>query len=73
MGESALSQSRFFSGRAAHSSAPQHGESAIEKMLDALERLPSGIALLEVEGGVNFNTVASQSVLEIDSVSGLIH
>lgn len=71
MGESVLSQSRLFSGRAAHSSAPQHGESAIEKMLDALERLPSGIALLEVEGGVNFNTVASQAVLEIDSVSGL--
>jgi acetylornithine deacetylase/succinyl-diaminopimelate desuccinylase-like protein len=71
MGESALSQSRIFSGRAAHSSAPQYGESAIDKMLDALERLPSGIALIEVEGGVNFNTVASQSVLEIDSVSGL--
>ncbi len=71
MGESVLSQSRIFSGRAAHSSAPQYGDSAIEKMLDALERLPSGIALIEVEGGVNFNTVASQAVLEIDSVSGL--
>lgn len=71
MGESALSQSRIFSGRAAHSSAPQYGDSAIEKMLDALERLPSGIAVIEVEGGVNFNTVASQAVLEIDSVSGL--
>lgn len=71
MGESALSQSRIFPGKAAHSSAPQYGESAIEKMLDALERLPSGIALIEVEGGVNFNTVASQAVLEIDSVAGL--
>ena len=71
LGESVLTQSRLFSGRAAHSSAPQFGESAIEKMLDALERLPTGIAVIEIEGGVNFNTVASQAVLEIDSVSEL--
>jgi acetylornithine deacetylase/succinyl-diaminopimelate desuccinylase-like protein len=71
LSESALTQSRLFSGKSAHSSAPQHGESAIEKMLDALERLPAGIALIEIEGGVNFNTVPSQAVLEIDSASGI--
>lgn len=69
LSESSSSQSRLFSGRAAHSSAPQLGDSAIEKMLDALERLPSGVAIMEIEGGVNFNTVASQAVLEIDMVT----
>lgn len=69
LSESASTQSRIFGGRAAHSSAPQLGESAIEKMLDALERLPSGLAIMEIEGGVNFNTVPSQAVLEIDMVS----
>lgn len=69
LSESSLTQSRLFSGRAAHSSAPQLGESAIEKMLEALDRLPSGLAIMEIEGGVNFNTVPSQAVLEIDMVS----
>lgn len=69
LSESASTQSRLFSGRASHSSAPQLGESAIDKMLDALERLPSGLAIMEIEGGVNFNTVPSQAVLEIDMVS----
>lgn len=69
LSESSSTQSRLFSGRAAHSSAPHLGESAIEKMLEALERLPSGLATMEIEGGVNFNTVPSQAVLEIDMVS----
>ncbi|CAN5728407.1 hypothetical protein BH10BDE1_BH10BDE1_30100 [soil metagenome] len=69
LSESSSTQSRLFSGRAAHSSAPQLGDSAIFKMFDALERLPSGLATMEIEGGVNFNTVASQAVLEIDMVS----
>ena len=69
LSESSSTQSRLFSGRAAHSSAPQLGESAIGKMLDALDRLPSGVAIMEIEGGVNFNTVPSQAVLEIDMVS----
>ncbi len=69
LSESSSTQSRLFSGRAAHSSSPQLGESAIEKMLEALERLPSGLATMEIEGGVNFNTVPSQAVLEIDMVS----
>ncbi len=69
LSESSSTQSRLFSGRAAHSSAPQLGESAIEKMLDALDRLPSGLAIMEIEGGVNSNTVPSQAVLEIDMVT----
>jgi succinyl-diaminopimelate desuccinylase len=38
-------------------------------MLEALDRLPVGLATMEIEGGVNFNTVPSQAVLEIDMVS----
>ncbi len=68
LSESSSTQSRLFSGRAAHSSAPQLGESAILKMLDSLERFPAGLATMEIEGGVNFNTVPSQAVLEIDIV-----
>jgi succinyl-diaminopimelate desuccinylase len=71
LSESSSSQSRLFRGRAAHSSSPQLGESAIEKMFDALERMPSGVAVMEIEGGINFNTVASQAVLEIDLVAGM--
>ncbi|MBK7889811.1 MAG: M20/M25/M40 family metallo-hydrolase [Bdellovibrionales bacterium] len=72
LSESASSQSRIFRGQAAHSSSPQLGESAIGKMLDALERLPNGVAVMEIEGGVNFNTVPAHAVLEIDLVAGLV-
>lgn len=71
LSEIASSQSRLFSGRPAHSSAPQEGDSAIVKALDALERLPSGIAIMEIEGGVNSNTVPATASLEIDLAAGL--
>ena len=69
--ESASTQSKFFVGKAAHSSNPDLGESAIEKMLNYLEKLPDGLAIMEIEGGVNFNTVPAHAVLEIDMVGGL--
>lgn len=69
--EIASSQSRLFSGRAAHSSAPQDGDSAITKVFDALERMPNGIAIMEIEGGVNHNTIAASASLEIDLAAGL--
>jgi succinyl-diaminopimelate desuccinylase len=64
-------QSRIFVGKAAHSSMPQVGESAISKMLDYLSRLPDGLAVMEIEGGISYNTVPSHAVLEIDMVGGL--
>jgi acetylornithine deacetylase/succinyl-diaminopimelate desuccinylase-like protein len=70
-GESTSTQSKFFTGKAAHSSDPQSGESAIQKMLDYLEKLPDGLAIMEIEGGVNFNTVPAHAILEIDMVGGL--
>jgi acetylornithine deacetylase/succinyl-diaminopimelate desuccinylase-like protein len=66
LGDGTTTQSRVFTGRAAHSSEPQLGESAIAKMLDYLTRLPEGLAVMEMEGGISFNTVPAHAVLEID-------
>ncbi len=68
--ESASSQSRMFSGRAAHSSDPGSGENAILKMLDYLSQLPEGIAVMDLNGGINYNSVPFSAVLEIDTVAG---
>lgn len=66
--ESSSTQSKIFSGKAAHSSQPQWGENAIVKMLDYLAQLPSAIAIMDLDGGVNYNSVPSSAVLEIDFV-----
>jgi acetylornithine deacetylase/succinyl-diaminopimelate desuccinylase-like protein len=71
LGDGTTTQSRVFAGRAAHSSEPQRGESAIAKMLDYLTRLPEGLAVMEMEGGISFNTVPAHAVLEIDMVGAL--
>ena len=69
--DASTTQSRLFVGKAAHSSAPQFGESAILKMIDYLAKLPDGLVLMEMEGGVNYNTVPSHAVLEIDMVANV--
>lgn len=68
--ESTSTQSRIFNGKSAHSSTPHLGESAVKKMMDYLLMLPSGLAVMEIDGGVNFNTVPNNAFLEIDAVSG---
>jgi acetylornithine deacetylase/succinyl-diaminopimelate desuccinylase-like protein len=70
--ESTSTESRIFNGKSAHSSTPQLGESAIKKMLDYLLQLPENIVLMEMDGGVNFNTVPANAFLEIDPVSGFV-
>lgn len=70
-GDGATSQSRVFIGKAAHSSVPQMGESAISKMLEYLSKLPEGLAVMEIEGGISYNTVPAHAVLEIDMVGEL--
>jgi succinyl-diaminopimelate desuccinylase len=67
--ESTSTESRIFNGRAAHSSTPHLGESAIKKMFDYLLQLPENIVIMEADGGVNFNTVPANAFLEIDPVS----
>jgi len=69
--DASTTQSRMFVGKAAHSSSPQAGESAILKMIDYLTKLPDGLLLMEMEGGVNYNTVPSSAVLEIDTVANV--
>lgn len=68
--ESTSSQSKLFNGKAAHSSTPHLGESAIRKMLDYLLMLPEDLAVMQIEGGVSFNTIPAQAFLEVDPVSG---
>lgn len=71
LSDGSTTQSRLFKGRAAHSSAPELGESAILKMIDSLTKLPDGIVVMEMEGGVSFNTIPAHAVLEIDMAGGL--
>lgn len=68
--ESASTQSRMFSGKAAHSSDPSSGENAIMKMLAYLSQLPEGIAVMDLDGGINYNSVPAHAILEIDTVAG---
>ncbi|MGE4130648.1 MAG: M20 family metallopeptidase [Bdellovibrionales bacterium] len=68
--ESTTSQSRYFSGRAAHSADPTLGENAIMKMLEYLTQLPEGIVVMDLSGGINDNSVPASAFLEVDLVAG---
>jgi acetylornithine deacetylase/succinyl-diaminopimelate desuccinylase-like protein len=68
--ESTSTQSRIFSGKSAHSSTPHKGESAIKKMLQYLLQMPEDITVMEIDGGVNYNTVPANAFLELDLVGG---
>lgn len=68
--ESTSTQSRIFSGKAAHSSNPGLGENAIMKMLEYLAQLPEGIAVMDLSGGINDNSVPADALLEVDFVAG---
>ncbi|MNJ93510.1 Acetylornithine deacetylase [compost metagenome] len=69
--ESTTTQSKLFTGKAAHSSTPHLGESAIIKMLEYLMMLPDSVNVMEIDGGNSFNTVPSHAFLEIDLVSSV--
>lgn len=62
-------QSKIFQGKAAHSSSPEMGENAIVKMFEYLLKLPESIQVLNVDGGVRFNTIPTQAALEFDLVA----
>lgn len=67
--ESTSTQSKLFIGKAAHSSTPHLGDSAITKMMEYLLQLPESVTLMEIDGGINHNSVPSHALLEIDIVS----
>lgn len=69
--ESTSTQSKMFGGKAAHSSTPHLGESAVIKMFDSLLMLPDAVNVMEMDGGINSNTVPSHAFLEIDMVTGI--
>lgn len=71
--ESTSTQSKLFHGRAAHSSTPHLGESAIVKMFESIMMLPDSVNIMEMDGGINFNTVPSHAFLEIDMASSIKH
>jgi succinyl-diaminopimelate desuccinylase len=69
--ESTSTQSRIFHGKSAHSSTPHLGENAIKKMFEYLLQLPENIVVMEIDGGVNFNTVPANAFIEVDPISGI--
>lgn len=68
--ESSSTMSKIFQGKASPSSSPQLGESAIKKLFSYLEQLPRDIAIMNIEGGVSFNSVPAHAFLEIDPAPG---
>jgi succinyl-diaminopimelate desuccinylase len=59
--ESSSSQSRMFGGK---------GDNAIMKMLAYLQQLPEGIAVMDLDGGISYNSMPTSAVLEIDMMGG---
>lgn len=64
--ESTSTQTKLFLGKAAHSSHPDSGESAITKMMDYLMQMPDNVAIMEIDGGTNYNSVPANALLEMD-------
>ncbi len=70
--ESVSTQSKFFKGKATHSSQGSGIENAINKALEYLFQIPEGVVIMEIEGGSNHNLVASHATLEIDVNAGVV-
>ncbi len=68
--ESTSTMSKSFHGKSAHSSMPHLGESAVAKMFTYLKSLPEDLVIMEIEGGVNVNSIPATAFLEIDPFSG---
>lgn len=67
--EKSQTQSKVFYGKAAHSGYPVMGENAIILMLEFLKKLPEGVVIMDMEGGVGFQSVPESAFLEFD-ISG---
>lgn len=64
--ESVSTQSQLFNSRLQTLRGPDTHESAIRKMFEYLIQLPENILLIEIEGGSNANTIATNSFIELD-------
>jgi succinyl-diaminopimelate desuccinylase len=69
--ESATTQTRFFKGANAHFALGDSADNAIQKALDYLGQIPEGVVLMDLEGGIQPNRVASHAVLELDLCGGI--
>ena len=69
--ESTSSQTKLFSGKSGHSSNPLDGDNAIDKLFSYLFKMPDGLMIMEMEGGVNPQTIAATALLEVDIVGGI--
>lgn len=67
--ESATTQTKLFSGKSAHSSTPHLGDNAIQNMLNFLQKMPENMVLVEADGGIRFNMIPSQAMVELEMVS----
>ncbi len=67
--ESTSTQTKLFSGQAAHSSTPHLGDNSIKKMLDYLQKMPENMVLIEADGGTRFNMIPNQAMVEVDLAS----
>ncbi len=73
LAESASTQSRIFTGTAAHSSSGETENNAIRKMLTYLTKLPDSLVIMEAQGGINPTTIPEEAFLEIDMIGGIRH
>src|SRR5205807_427387 len=64
---SSTTQEKIFRGKAAHSSTPHLGDNAITKLIQYLEKMPRGIAVVKVAGGSSVNTVPADAEIEVDA------
>lgn len=67
--EKSQTQSKVFYGKAAHSGYPVMGENAIILMLEYLKKLPDGVVIMDLAGGVGFQSVPENAFVEFD-ISG---
>lgn len=67
--EKSQTQSKVFYGKAAHSGYPIMGENAIILMLEYLKKLPEGVVIMDLAGGVGFQSVPENAFVEFD-ISG---
>ncbi len=71
--ESVSTQSKIFSGKAAHSSTPHLGDNAIVKMLDYLQTMPENMLIIEADGGTRVNSIPNQAMIELDATSVILN
>jgi len=63
-GDLVMSENKVFLGEAKHSSDFDKNKNAIINMLEYLVDLPSGIAILDLDGGISYNTVSPEAAME---------